>query len=66
MTYLVVGAALFEVLYIFLQATRVRESHFNNSTIIESVMYGLMGIGAVILVHGKFLSGLFVISQISD
>ena len=57
MSYLVVAAGLFEVLYIFLQAARGRESHFNNSTVIESVMYGLMGLGAVILVVGSFYLG---------
>ncbi len=57
MTYLVVVAGLFEVLYIFLQAARGRESHFNISTAIESAMYGLMGLGAVILVAGSFYLG---------
>lgn len=53
MTYAVVAAGVFEVMYIFLQAARGRESHYNNSTVIESVMYGLMGLGAVILVAGR-------------
>lgn len=57
MSYWVVAAGLFEVLYIFLQAARGRESHFNNSTMIESIMYGLMGVGAVILVVGSFYLG---------
>jgi len=57
MTYMVVVAGLFEALYIFLQAARGRESHFNNSTMIESAMYGLMGLGAVILVVGSFYLG---------
>ena len=57
MTYLVVAAGLLEVLYIFLQAARGRESHFNITTAIESAMYGLMGIGAVILVAGSFYLG---------
>ena len=57
MSYMVVTAGLFEVLYIFLQAARGRESHFNNSTAVESAMYGLMGLGAVILVAGSFYLG---------
>lgn len=57
MTYAVVAAGLFEALYIFLQAARGRESHYNNSTAIESVMYGLMGLGAVTLVVGSFYLG---------
>lgn len=57
MTYAVVTAGLFEVLYIFLQAARGRESHFNNSTAVEGIMYGLMGLGAVTLVAGSFYLG---------
>jgi len=56
-TSVVVGAGLLEVMYIFLQAARGRESHFNNTTTIESLMYGLMGVGAVILVAGSFYLG---------
>jgi len=57
MTCVVVAAGLFEVLYIFLQAARGRESHYNNATLVESVMYGLMGLGAVALVLGSFYLG---------
>jgi len=56
-TPIVVAAGLLEVMYIFLQAARGRESHFNNTTAIESTMYGLMGLGAVILVAGSFYLG---------
>jgi hypothetical protein len=57
MSYVVVAAGIFEVMYIFLQAARGRESHFNNSTAVESAMYGLMGLGAVMLVLGSFYLG---------
>jgi len=57
MSYAVVAAGIFEVMYIFLQAARGRESHFNNTTVVESIMYGLMGIGAVILVLGSLYLG---------
>jgi len=57
MSYSVVAAGIFEVMYIFLQAARGRESHFNHSTVVESVMYGLMGLGALILVIGSFHLG---------
>lgn len=57
MSYGVVTAGIFEVMYIFLQAARGRESHFNNSTAVESAMYGLMGIGALLLVMGSFYLG---------
>ena len=57
MSYAVVTAGIFEVMYIFLQAARGRESHFNNSTAVESAMYGLMGLGALMLVLGSFYLG---------
>ena len=63
MSYVVVAATLFEVLYIFLQAARGRESHFNNSTTVESVMYGLMGVGAVLMVAGSFYLGCLLYRQ---
>ena len=57
MSYTVVTAGIFEVMYIFLQAARGRESHFNYSTPVESTMYGLMGLGALVLVIGSFYLG---------
>jgi len=57
MSYAVVGAGVFEVMYIFFQAARGRESHFNYSTAVESAMYSLMGLGALILVLGSFYLG---------
>ncbi len=45
-----VGAGLLEVGYIFIQAARGRRSHFNDSTAFEAAMYGLMGVGALVLV----------------
>lgn len=57
MSYAVVTAGIFEVMYIFLQAARGRESHFNKSTAVESAMYGLMGLGALMLVLGSFYLG---------
>lgn len=63
MTYVVVAAGLFEALYIFLQAARERESHYNNATIVESVMYGLMGVGALALVIGSFYLGCLLYRQ---
>jgi hypothetical protein len=57
MSYSVVAAGIFGVMYIFLQAARGRESHFNNSTVVESIMYSLMGLGAIVLVLGSFYLG---------
>ena len=52
-----VGAGVFEVIYILLQGARGRDSHYNTETPIEIAMYGLMGIGAVILVAVSFYLG---------
>ena len=62
-SYMVVAAGILEVMYIFLQAARGRESHFNNSTSVESLMYGLMGLGAVILVLGSFYLGYLLLRE---
>ena len=56
-SYAAVAAGIFEVLYIFLQAARGRESHFNISTPMEGTMYALMGLGALTLVFASFYLG---------
>lgn len=44
------GAAfLFEMAYISVQAARLQTSHFNDSTAFHEMMYGLMGVGATVL-----------------
>lgn len=45
-----VSAAIFEIVYILIQAARGRASHYNESTPVEYMMYALMGVGAVTLV----------------
>lgn len=63
MSYGVVTAGIFGVMYIFLQAARGRESHFNISTPVESAMYSLMGFGAVVLVLGSFYLGYLLFKE---
>lgn len=51
-------AGLFENIYVTIQAARGRHSHFNFETQIESLMYPLMGIGALLLVFAPLVMGL--------
>lgn len=55
------AAALFEISWIMLQAARGRASHFNEQTLLESVMYELMGLGAVVLVAALLILGLWLV-----
>jgi hypothetical protein len=43
------AAAVFEMGYMIFQASRGEASHFNNSTLFHSMMYNLMGFGALTL-----------------
>ena len=63
MSYGVVAAGILEAMYIYLQAARGRESHFNISTPVESAMYSLMGLGAVMLVLGSFYLGYLLFKE---
>jgi hypothetical protein len=51
------AAAIFEIAYIIAQAAHGRASHFNYNTPFESVMYGLMGLGAVVITAGAGVFG---------
>lgn len=55
--YAAIVAALFEQIYISIQAGRVRRSHFNFETDLELMMYQLMGIGALMLIFASFFLG---------
>ena len=50
LTSLMGGAMLFEMIYMIYQAAQGDASHFNTDTAFTSVMYALMGVGAVTLV----------------
>lgn len=58
--YSAVAAMLFEQVYITLQAARGRASHFNDSTDLESALYGVMGLGAILLVLASFVLGIMI------
>ena len=55
------AAGLFEIAWIMLQAARGRASHFNDQTVLEMVMYGLMGVGSVMLVAAPFIMGILLL-----
>jgi hypothetical protein len=46
----IIGAGSFEIIYISWQAGHGLASHFNHSSLFFEIMYGLMGLGAVLLV----------------
>jgi hypothetical protein len=59
-TWAVVAAAascILEVGYITLQSARGRSSHFNADTPLENVMYGVMGVGALLLTSAAIVIG---------
>ncbi|GJL91539.1 hypothetical protein [Hyphococcus sp.] len=51
------GALVFEQIYIMIQSARGRRSHFNFDTDLESLMYALMGLGALLLVAVAIVLG---------
>jgi hypothetical protein len=51
----IIIAGSFEIIYISWQAGHGLESHFNRSSVFFEVMYGLMGVGAVLLVTTSLL-----------
>jgi hypothetical protein len=54
-------SATLEMLYITFQAARGTSSHFNYATPMEGFAYGLMGIGAVVLVTGSAVVGFVIL-----
>ena len=58
--YASVFSAMFELIYISIQAGRGRQSHFNSETGFEAAMYGAMGIAALLLVAVSFVLGVMI------
>jgi hypothetical protein len=54
-------AAAAEILYITVQAGRGRASHYNSETAWEAFAFGVMGVGAVIIVLGSLIIGALVL-----
>jgi hypothetical protein len=65
-TALAVAAAVFEILYIALQAMRGRRSHFNFETPLEASLYAAMGVGAALLVLLPFVMGILILRRSPD
>ena len=65
-TALAVAAAVFEMLYICLQAMRGRRSHFNFETWPEIYAYQAMGVGAVLLVLLPLVMGVLILRRTPD
>ncbi|NHK29104.1 hypothetical protein FF098_014370 [Parvularcula flava] len=61
------GAAILEILVITVQAARGVASHFNNDTMIDSVIYGLMGIGVMLVIlPTPIIGGRFLAAKTTD
>jgi hypothetical protein len=52
-----VGSAVFEIVYIMIQAARQQASHFNQSTLLYRTMYALMATGAVFITAAAAVVG---------
>lgn len=61
------GAAILEILIITVQAARGVASHFNNDTMIDALIYALMGVGVMLVVlPAPVLGGRFLAAKTSD
>lgn len=65
-TALAVAAAVYEILYIALQAMRGRRSHFNFETMAEIYAYQAMGVGAILLIALPFVMGVLIVRRTAD
>jgi len=61
------GAAVLEILVITVQAARGVASHFNNDTMIDSLIYALMGVGVMLVIlPAPILGGRFLAAKTTD
>ena len=60
---LATGALVLEQIYMMIQSARGRRSHFNFETDIESLMYALMGLGALLLVAVAIVLGIQIMRK---
>jgi len=61
------AVASLEVYFVIVQAARGVGSHFNDSTVMDQIIYALMGVGALILIMPALVLGLrFLFAQNSD
>ncbi|MGB8818422.1 MAG: hypothetical protein WCC66_10930 [Rhizobiaceae bacterium] len=52
------ASCIFEIVYITLQSARGRASHFNADTSLENIMYGVMGVGSLLLTIAPIVLGI--------
>jgi hypothetical protein len=63
---LMFAAAWFEIVYIVFRASRGEGSHFNSDTFISGLMYGMMGMGALLLTATTAFIGWRIFQQRTD
>ena len=56
-TWIFVLASWFELIYMVFRASRGEASHFNNTSAFAAIMYGLMGVGSLMLVASSAFAG---------
>ncbi len=56
-----IASGLFEILYIAWRASRAEASHFNVTSPLSITLYGLMGVGAVVLTTTALVQGIMVL-----
>jgi hypothetical protein len=66
MTLLPIVCAVFEIVYIVLQASRGEASHFNLTSPLRAAMYSLMGFGAIVMVAVCLWMGVLVLRTRRD